>query len=77
MDTFLVFYGYLSLAFGWTFYAVVFVSFGVALFSYLKGKNIYETAERFINTMVIWGTSNLLIAATSALIETVRWLLGF
>jgi hypothetical protein len=76
MDILLVFYGYLSLAFGWGFYAVVFISFGVALFSHLKEGNIYQTAERFINSMVTLGVLNLSVATLFALVATARWLLG-
>jgi hypothetical protein len=72
-----VFYGYLSLAFGWGFYAVVFICFGIALYSQLKEGDIYITAERFINGMVTLGVLNLSVATVFAFVATVRWLLGF
>jgi len=76
VDTFLVFYGYLSLAFGWGFYAVVFTSFGLTIFFHLKEKNLYKTAERFIRSMVTLGVINLIIAFLFSSFATFKWFLN-
>jgi len=76
VDLFLVFYGYLSLAFGWGFYTLVFTSFGLALFFHLKEKNIYKTAERFIWSMVTLGVINLILASLFSSFATLKWILN-
>jgi len=76
LKTLLVFYGYLSLSFGWTFYLVVFVSFGVAVYFLLKGKDLYETSERFIKTITALGIADLTLSFFVALFLTAKWIFG-
>ena len=73
---FLVFYGYLSLSFGWIFYGVVFLSFGVALYTAYRSRDIYQTAERFINTITFLGVINLITSSVVATYLTARWILN-
>jgi hypothetical protein len=74
MDTFLVFYGYLSIAFGWLYYIVVFSSLGVAVYTYLKGGDIYKVAERYVKSMLYLGLFDLAISAVYSAVMTVKWL---
>jgi len=76
METFLVFYGYLSLAFGWGFYAVVFTTSVSALFFHLREKNLYKTAERYVRNMVTLGIINLIIALVFSSFATLKWVLN-
>ena len=73
LKTFLVFYGYLSLSFGWIFYLVVFTSFGVVVYSLLKGRDLYETSERFIKTITTLGITDLTLSFFVALFLTAKW----
>ena len=74
LKTLLVFYGYLSLSFGWIFYLVVFTSFGVAVYSLLKGRDLYETSERFIKTITTLGIADLTLSFFVALFLTAKWI---
>ena len=76
LDLFLVFYGYLSLSFGWLFYIVVFTSFGIALYSLVKERSIYRTSEVFIKSITYLGTIDLLLSTGVAAISTLKWLIG-
>jgi len=73
LKTLLVFYGYLSLSFGWIFYLVVFTSFGVVVYSLLKGRDLYETSERFIKTITTLGITDLTLSFFVALFLTAKW----
>ena len=73
LKTLLVFYGYLSLSFGWIFYLVVFTSFGVVVYSLLKGRDLYETSERFIKTITALGIADLTLSFFVALFLTAKW----
>jgi ABC-type uncharacterized transport system substrate-binding protein len=77
LKIFLVFYGYLSLSFGWIFYLVVFTSFGIAIYKAFKSKDLYQTAEGFIKTITALGIADLTFSAFVATFLTVKWLLGF
>jgi len=74
LKTLLVFYGYLSLSFGWIFYLVVFTSFGVVVYSLLKGRDLYETSERFIKTITALGIADLTLSFFVALFLTTKWI---
>jgi len=74
LDLFLVFYGYLSIYFGWFYYAVVFLSFAVALYAYLKERSIFETADRFIASITYLGILDLLLSAVISSFLTFKWL---
>jgi len=74
MKTFLVFYGYLSLSFGWIYYIVVFLSLMVAFYSYFKSKDIYKTAESYIKSLLILGSVNLFLSMVYATFKTVEWI---
>jgi len=74
MDLFLVFYGYLSLSFGWLYYLVVFLSLGVAIYSYIKSRDLYLTAERYIKSLLYLGSGDLAISGIYALIMTFKWI---
>jgi len=74
LKTLLVFYGYLSLSFGWIFYLVVFTSFGVVVYSLLKGRDLYETSERFIKTITALGIADLTLSFFVALFLTAKWI---
>ncbi len=76
MDTFLVFYGYLSISFGWIYYLVVFISLFIAFYSYLRTKNIFETAEVYIKSLLTLGVINLSVSGIYALVKTLQWLVG-
>ena len=76
LDLFLVFYGYLSLSFGWLFYIVVFTSFGIALYSLFKERDIYRTSEIFIKSITLLGTVDLIFSTGVAAILTLKWLIG-
>lgn len=73
----LVFYGYLSLSFGWIFYLVVFTSFGVAIYKAFKSEDLYETAESFIRTITVLGIADLVLSSFVAVFLTTKWILGF
>jgi hypothetical protein len=73
----LVFYGYLSLSFGWIFYLVVFTSFGVAIYKAFKRRDLYETAESFIRTITVLGIADLVLSSFVAVFLTTKWILGF
>ncbi len=75
MEVFLVFYGYLSIAFGWLFYGVVFISFGFALYTYLKKRNVYSMAEVYIRSFLYLGSANLLVSSLYSLVMTAKYLL--
>ena len=74
-DLLLVFYGYLSLSFGWIFYVVVFTSFGIALYTAFRSKDIYRTAERFIKSITYLGIGDLLLSTVVSAFLTARWLI--
>jgi hypothetical protein len=74
VKAFLVFYGYLSLSFGWVFYIVVFLSLLYAIYIYIKSKDFFETAEGYIKAITILGTVDLTISLVVATFLTVRWL---
>ena len=76
VNLFLVFYGYLSLSFGWIFYGVVFLSFAVALYTAYRSRDIYTTAERFVNTITLLGVFDLAISSLVASFLTVKWILN-
>jgi len=75
VETFLVFYGYLSLSFGWLFYVVVFLSLGYAFYTYFKSKDFFETAEGYIKALTLLGTIDLTISTMVAIFLTLRWLI--
>lgn len=70
----LVFYGYLSLSFGWIFYVVVFLSLLYAIYTYIRSKDFFETAEGYIKAITLLGTVDLGISLIVATILTIRWL---
>ena len=76
LNLFLVFYGYLSLSFGWIFYSVVFLSFSVALYSAYKDRNIYTTAEKFVKTITLLGILDLAISFLVATFLTFKWIIN-
>ena len=73
MKTFLVFYGYLSISFGWLYYIVVFLSLAIAFYSYFKSKDTYKTAESYIRSILILGSVNLFLSMVYAIVKTVEW----
>lgn len=74
MDLFLVFYGYLSISFGWIYYLVVFLSLGVSIYSYIKSRDLYLTAEKYIKSLLYLGTVDLTVSGIYALIMTLKWI---
>ena len=74
LKTFLVFYGFLSIYFGWSYYAVVFIAFGVAIYTAYRYKELFKTAEVFIKTITYLGLLDLLIVSLIALYKTALWL---
>ena len=74
LKTFLVFYGYLSIAFGWLYYIVVFISLAVAVYVHFKNRDIYKTAETYVKSILYLGLVNLAISSIYATIMTVRWI---
>ena len=74
MKTFLVFYGYLSLSFGWIYYIVVFLSLMVAFYSYFKSKDIYKTAGSYIKSLLILASVNFFLSMVYATFKTVEWI---
>ena len=73
LNLFLVFYGYLSLSFGWLFYIVVFTSFAVAIYTLLRLKDLYKTAEVFIKTITLLGITDLILSGGIATLLTLKW----
>lgn len=76
LKTFLVFYGFLSIYFGWSYYGVVFISFGVAIYTAYRFKELFKTAEVFIKTITYLGILDLLVASAIAIYKTAQWLSG-
>jgi len=77
LKTFLVFYGYLSIAFGWLYYIVVFSSLLVALYVFLKKRDIYKTAESYVKSILYLGLVNLTLSGIYAVVMTFKWLFNF
>jgi hypothetical protein len=75
LEALLVFYGYLSISFGWLYYLVVFISLGVALYTYARTRDIYTTAERYIKSLITLGIIDLSISAAYAAAMTIKWLI--
>lgn len=75
LDLILVFYGYLSLSFGWLFYLVVFTSLGIAIYTAFRSRDIYQTAERFIKSITLLGIGDLLLSTVVSVFLTVKWLI--
>jgi len=76
LKTFLVFWGYLALFFGWVYYGVVFVSFMAALFTYLKNKDTLAAAKFYVRSLTTLGAIDLFAASIFALFKTALWLLS-
>ncbi len=75
MDLFLVFYGYLSLAFGWLYYIVVFLSLGIAAYFHFKERDLYRTAEVYVKSLTYLGLLDLSVAFLYSVFKTVNWLI--
>ncbi len=75
LEALLVFYGYLSISFGWLYYLVVFISLGVALYTYARTRDIYATAERYLKSLITLGIIDLSISAAYAAAMTIKWLI--
>jgi len=76
LKTLLVFYGFLSIYFGWVYYVVVFLSFGVAIYTAYRHKELFKTAKVFVKTITFLGVLDLIFASLIALYKTVGWLTG-
>ncbi|NPA14573.1 MAG: hypothetical protein GXN97_05255 [Aquificae bacterium] len=75
LKTFLVFYGYLSIYFGWSYYIVVFLSFAVALyFLLIRKEDLFKTSEVFIKTITTLGIVDLILSSVVAFYLTLSWL---
>ena len=73
LKTFLVFYGYLSIYFGWIFYAVVFLSLVYAIYEYAKHRDFFTTAGSYIKAITYLGIADLIISSLVALLLTLHW----